>query len=201
MTDTTRIRMVLPQSLLPAFAALLQRGVWLRARVGCSVLELLTTQLGVARDYVEERITTLFVDSKAIDGLETTYVKNGSVVALSAAMPGLVGATMRRGGHLAAMRGNITYHAPQQHDSGDGRVRVKLFNMVLYELGGLILQHGIELQGAELADLLAAQTEEFWQGCRDICWDEQPLDADGLRGRAASLTADDEVLLHAEIRD
>ncbi|NJL58424.1 MAG: hypothetical protein HC887_00995 [Desulfobacteraceae bacterium] len=57
----------------------------------CDILE-------IPKDYVLNRISTIFLDGKPVDCLDTAFVRNHSVVSLSAAMPGLVGAVMRRGG-------------------------------------------------------------------------------------------------------
>jgi hypothetical protein len=198
----TSIHMVLPQVQLTAFAQLLQRGVWVRTRVGCHVLGLLTGQFGIDRDYVEGRITTLFLDAKAVDVLETTYVRDGSVLALSAAMPGLVGATMRRGSHLATMRGNMTYQVQDLEDkAGLGWVRVKLFNLVLFELGGLFLQRGIWLQGGDLAELLFERPENFWQSFRSVSWDDRQIEPSALKRYVQKLGPQQEVQLSVEFSD
>ena len=62
-------------------------------------------------------------------------------LALSAAMPGLVGATLRRGGTYAAMRAAITRAAERGAAAAreEPLVRVKLFNLLIDELGPLLL--------------------------------------------------------------
>ncbi|HXE98541.1 MAG TPA: hypothetical protein VN642_19215, partial [Dongiaceae bacterium] len=76
-------------------------------------------------------------------------------VTLSAAMPGLVGATMRRGGFYAALRRGISHAAESKTAAGEcGTVRLKLFNLLLTELGPLVLARGIILEQGELKDLL-----------------------------------------------
>jgi hypothetical protein len=161
MADKQTVRMVLPLAELPAFFPLLQQGLWLQVEVGCSVIELLTDQFGIDVKYINERITTLFLDGKALDDPETAYVKDGSILALSSAMPGLVGSTMRRGSHLAAMRGDITYQSHPE-ESGTGRVKIKLFNMVMSELGETVLAHGFWLSKSDLLEFLHEQEENFW---------------------------------------
>ncbi len=74
-----------------------------------------------------------------MDNVDKAVVRDGSVLALSAAMPGLLGATMRKGGRYAAFRKDISQH-------GDvcgicetpGRVTVKLFNMVARERSAVV---------------------------------------------------------------
>jgi hypothetical protein len=144
------------------FNQLLQRGVTVRCRVGCSLGDLLEEQWGIDAEYVRQRVTTIFLNSRAIDDVTTAMVGPGATIALSGAMPGLVGATMRRGGHLAAMRGSMTYHEPVVTEGEQvAMVRVKLFNLVLGELGPGFLQRGILLSGAELAAFFREQPEAF----------------------------------------
>ncbi len=89
------------------FFYLLQRGFGLKIRVGMSVETTLTREFGLDSDLLD-KIQTVFLDGKAVDDLESTLVRDGSILALSAAMPGLVGATLRRGSYYAAMRSQIT---------------------------------------------------------------------------------------------
>ncbi|MBL0225275.1 MAG: hypothetical protein IPQ16_06780 [Geobacteraceae bacterium] len=140
---------------LHAFFPLLQKGVAVPATVGCTLKCLLCDQFSIPADYVTDRITTIFMDNRPVDDLEHTIIQDGSRVTLSAAMPGLVGATMRRGGFYAALRQGISHvsggaAAADQH----GTVRIKLFNLLLAELGPLVLARGLILEPAELADLL-----------------------------------------------
>jgi hypothetical protein len=138
---------------LACFFPLLQRGVILQAVVGGSLRELLCDQLGIPADYVAGRITTIFLDNKPVDDLDCT-VGEGARIALSAAMPGLVGAVMRRSGFYAALRQGIT-HAEKSGvpEAGSGTVRLKLFNLLLPEIGPLILGRGILVEPAELDGL------------------------------------------------
>lgn len=140
---------------LPAFYPILQQGVNVPATVGCTLKSLLCDQFAIPADYVTERITTIFIDNRPVDDLEHTIVKDGSRVTLSAAMPGLVGATMRRGGFYAALRQGISHVMENGTDAVvRGTVRVKLFNLLLAELGPLVLARGLFLESAELAELL-----------------------------------------------
>lgn len=200
VTDIQRLHMILPQDQLPAFFPLFQQGIWLPVQVGCSVMDLLTDQFGVSKDYIIERITTLFLDGKAIDAPEASHVKDGATLALSSAMPGLVGATMRRGGHLAAMRGAITYHDQQQTASGSGRIKVKLFNMVMGELGAALLAHGILLSRAGLEEFLDEQADSFWQSLAAISVDGRPSDPAGLKKHLHSSALTGETFLKVEFK-
>src|SRR6185369_18094764 len=94
---------------LRAFYPMLQQGVNVPATVGCTLKSLLCDQFAIPADYVTDRITTVFLDNRPVDDLDRAIVQDGSRVTLSAAMPGLVGATMRRGGFYAALRQGISH--------------------------------------------------------------------------------------------
>jgi len=140
---------------LEVFFPMLQRGVTVQAAVGCPLGELLCAQLGIPQEYVAGRITTIFLDNRPVDDLERSLIHEGSRVTLSAAMPGLVGATMRRSGYYATLRQGIT-HAEKGGAvrEGQGTVRLKLFNLLLPELAPVILARGILLARDELDALL-----------------------------------------------
>lgn len=136
------------------FFPLLQKGVTVPATVGCTLKSLLSDQFAIPSDYVSDRITTVFLDNRPVDDLNRAIIQDGSRVTLSAAMPGLVGATMRRGGFYAALRQGIS-HATDSVTAADeyGTVRLKLFNLLLAELGPLVLARGLILDHDELNDL------------------------------------------------
>ncbi|MFI5042415.1 MAG: hypothetical protein ACHQNA_11315 [Acidimicrobiales bacterium] len=147
-----------------AVSALLQRGVFCPLAARSSVHEFLTAQLGIDPAYVRDRIATVFVNGSVVDDLETTPLRPGSTLTLSAAMPGLVGATLRKGGFYAAMRSQISWkaddEAPLPLDGPADTVRVKLFNTVLQEIGPHLLRRGVLIDRADAAGALQA-----W--CRD----------------------------------
>ncbi len=140
------------------FYPALQRGLPLRVRVNLPVREIVCGELGIAADYLETRIQTLFLDGHPVDRLED-IVGDGAVLALSGALPGLVGATLRRGGRYAALRAGIS----NRQDPADaplppapGGITLKLFNQVLDELGPRLLSQGLTLSASDLLPLLIA---------------------------------------------
>jgi hypothetical protein len=133
-----------PENALPAFRPLLQQGFGVSIETGASLEDLLCRQWGIDRDYVMGRISTLFLDGKPVDDLPASIVDDGATLALSGAMPGLIGATMRRGGVLAAFRSGISYTPRDPAGANrDGRITVKLFNLLIDELGPRFLTRGI----------------------------------------------------------
>ncbi|MGA7578419.1 MAG: hypothetical protein ACLQUW_01255 [Desulfobaccales bacterium] len=85
-------------STLPRFFPLCQQGFLVQVPGSGSIRTILCRHLGLAPDYLEGRIQTIFLNGKPVDEIDTAVVGQGDTLALSAAMPGLVGATMRRGG-------------------------------------------------------------------------------------------------------
>ncbi len=174
---TNSLSLVLYPEQLPAFFPFLQQGVTLRVLVGGSVTDLLARQFGIAADYLHSRITTLFLNGKAIDNADSALIRDGSVLALSGAMPGLVGATMRSGGYYAAMRSSISHQESGAWErTREGAIRLKLFNLLLAELGPVFLREGIILENSALAAFLTGQEEEFWRDCRKALLNGKPVD-------------------------
>lgn len=149
-----RLNLTLQPEQLNSFFPLLQQGVAVPATVGCTLRSLLGDQFAIPADYVTERITTIFLDNRPVDDLDHTIIHDGSRVTLSAAMPGLVGATMRRGGFYAALRQGISHVTEDGAAVGArGTIRLKLFNLLLAELGPLVLARGVILEQGDLAAL------------------------------------------------
>jgi hypothetical protein len=167
--------------LMPAFSQLLQHGFWLRGDVECSVKSFLCEQSGIEPEYLEKRIQTIFLDGQPVDDVKTAILQDGATLSLSAAMPGLAGAVMRKGGYYARMRDQISYKEETTSCLlKPGRVVVKLFNLPLKELGPFFLERGIWIDGNILANIITARPEDFRTGCRKVLIDGRPLEADQL---------------------
>ena len=141
---------------LGRFLAHLQRGVAVRLGAPRSVLAFLIEDLGLTPEYVRQRITTVFLDGQVVDTLEDALLRQGSRLALSAAMPGLLGATLRRSGPYAAMRAEITRaadHELQPSTGGTLIIQVKLFNLLVDELGPRLLARGVLFEREEVEAL------------------------------------------------
>lgn len=167
--------------LVSHFFLLLQQGVTIRSRTGCSVTAFLREELGANIETIE-KIQSVVLDGKPVDDLESAVIKDGSVLALSAAMPGLVGATLRRGGTYSSFRSAITYHETQEECvKGEGLVQIKVFNLLMAELGPGLLQRGVVISSEEFIRFATGQSQDFWRGCRQIILDGKPLDAGELQ--------------------
>jgi hypothetical protein len=163
--------------LLRIFFPLFQSGVGVEVELGCSIQELLTDQFGITADYVSGRITTIFLNSKAVDKADTAIIRDHDVLALSGAMPGLVGATMRSGGYYAVMRGAMTYGDDRVIPVGQrGVITLKLFNLLLEELGPRLLRRGCLLRADRWREFLAQQPEQM--GIKGYWIDGHPIPVD-----------------------
>ncbi|MGD2015851.1 MAG: hypothetical protein PVH85_22560 [Desulfobacterales bacterium] len=158
------------------FFFLLRQGFMVETPVGCSVKTMLNHTLGMDDNYVEDRIKTIFLDAKPVDDIDTARINDGSVLALSGAMPGLAGATLRRGGQLAAFRGSISCRSDGQHAlSQEGHVVVKLFNLLVNDLGPIFLKQGVLIKKEQLEDFFGSRPSDFWPSLKSAYLDGQKI--------------------------
>jgi hypothetical protein len=164
------------------FHRLMQEGFLVRVELGSTIKNLLCDRFGVSPEYLDTRVQTVFLNGKPVDDLESAEIPAGAILALSAAMPGLVGATLRRGGYYAAMRSEITYRKEEAPKArGEGMVRIKLFNLLGPELAPTFLAKGIWLSSSRLQEFLSQLPEEFWTDCQAIQLDGAAVTAAALR--------------------
>ncbi len=188
-----RLAFVVAEPLVSLFFLLLQQGVMIRSRTGCSVEAFLKEEIRAAPETIE-KIQSIVLDGKPVDDISAAVLHNGSTLALSAAMPGLVGATLRRGGTYSSFRGAITYHETGHTClPGEGWVKIKLFNLLMAELGTGLLRKGVLLRSADLIGLLDERAQEFRQRC-SVTLNGRPINV-GMLGSDASLGRADKVLL------
>jgi len=152
--------------------------------VGCSLKDLLCGQFLLDETYVDRRITTIFLDGKPVDAVGSARILEGSTLALSAAMPGLAGAILRRGGALAPLRANIPREEGERSvaPERDGVITVKLFNLLVPELATGFLRRGVLLPAAEAEAFFRQRPPAFWDDCREILLDGKRMEAALLTG-------------------
>jgi|GEM_PF-79062 len=175
------VRLGTKAHLTPRFLTLIAPGFRLKVKTGQSIRELFCGQLGISDDYFENRIQTIFLDGKAVDNTDAAWVEDGSRLALSAAMPGLVGATFRKGGRYASFRGTISYSKSKESIAGgDGEITLKFFNMIARELGPAFLQKGVIVEGHSFRNFLLSNSEELKTACISIHLNDEKTDLAGL---------------------
>ena len=166
-TPDCRVQMTLKEDSKLRFLmnGVFRQGVWVEILAGSSIRQIIVDQLGIAEAYLEKRVQTLFLNGKPVDDVDTKKVSDGSTLALSAAMPGLAGATLRKGGKYAAFRQQISLGG----DSSvpvlrKGRMILKLFNQVAEEQGLAVLARGVGISGGDLLDVIRkAQDQSLLQ--------------------------------------
>jgi hypothetical protein len=163
------------------FALMFQQGFMLRCLIGSTIRDVLCHQYGIKDDYLDGRINTVFLDGKPVDDVDTARIYDGSVLALSASMPGFAGAALRKGGFYAKMRQGIT-HA---EDSGtalphEGFFTLKLFNMVAEELGPTFLKDGVWLESKAFEDFFMTRSQTTKSKYLKLAVDNQAVDCNAL---------------------
>ncbi len=174
---------VVTEPLVSNFFLLLQQGVMIWSRTGCSVEAFLRDELKASPEMIG-KIQSIVLDGKPVDDIRAAVLHDGSTLALSAAMPGLVGATLRRGGAYSSLRSAITYHETGNACTpGEGWMNIKLFNLLMAELGPNLLRKGVLLVTTDLLDLLTERGGALRQG-GSITLNNKPVDIMMLRGNA-----------------
>ena len=180
-TPYINLSLTLEKSLILIFYQLLSTGFIIHAQTGCSVKELLCGQLGIQDDYLEERIQTIFLDHKTVDDAGSAIIKPGSKLALSAAMPGVLGATLRKGGWYAPMRRQISQDKDMPSDlHKKGEVTIKLFNLIVRELGPLFLEQGIWVKGDDFFHIVARNEHALMVGCKNAIKNDNEINPEKL---------------------
>ena len=161
---------------------LLQKGFYVEIPKGSTIKGLLCEHFNVEENYLEDRIQTIFLDGKPVDDVDNAMVKNGSNLALSAAVGGLVGSTLRRGGVLAAFRSSITYQQEEPvPDRPEGvLVSIKLFNLLINELGPQFLKKGIINDREDVRSILEDESHRLKSLFKSVELDGKEIPYDQL---------------------
>ena len=173
--DTLYVRLEMDDRHFHSLFRLLQGGFMVEAETGCSIRTFLCGQLMLSAAYVEERIRAVFLDGRPVDDIGSATVKDGSHLALSAAMPGLVGVTLSRGSMLAPLRGSITHRETGRAEPRmRGTVHMKLFNLAMKETGRVFLERGVYVRSWAFAAFAGEQSALLRKACRRILLNGKP---------------------------
>ncbi|MDQ7831960.1 MAG: hypothetical protein RDU30_09510 [Desulfovibrionaceae bacterium] len=161
MHDTaaaTTVELDLDERGMARFMGLLASGVGVGVPGPCGLDAFLGDILRLDPDYVQNRLRTIFVNGQPVDDIAETMLSPGDELALSVAMPGLVGICMRLDSPFKSFRGDITHGraASRSHaEAQAGTVSVKLFNFIALEIGPGLMARGVTLSGERLARAMA----------------------------------------------
>ena len=192
------LALIVDGPLIARFFLLLQQGVNIKRRVGCSVDVFLRREIGATPETIE-KIQSILLDGKPVDDINASLLHGGSTLALSAALPGLVGATLRRGGAYSSFRNAITHHETGKAcASEEGWVCVKIFNLLMSELGPDLLRTGVLLKSSDLFGFLMDRAEDF-QTRYSAMLDGKPIDV-GMLEENMGLAGTDQIFLTVAVR-
>lgn len=134
---------------------LVQAGVFVPLTRPCSVYAFLRSGLGVVDDFILSRIQTIILNSKVVDDMGGAWLLPGSRLALSAAMPGVVGAALRRNGLFARLREGIRCPVEErQEKEGSFWLELRLYNSMIGELALPLLACGFAVPESRLPEVL-----------------------------------------------
>ncbi len=133
---------------------LLRQGVYIPLEREMTLRDFLEHVLALSEKYVCECVQTIFLNGFAVDSLDAP-VQSGSRLALSAAMPGVAGAALRRDGVYGHMRGGITLGTQTCSESTarKGWVHLFCYNSIAEEQGQNILMRGSAIPLSHLEDI------------------------------------------------
>ena len=158
MQPTRIIQLKMHAPLPSVLLRLFQKGVQTKVVLGISLMELLTKELCLSDEGIE-LIQTIFWNGKPVDDLEDCSIAENGILALSAALPGLVGACMRRGGAWAPLRDSISHQQTVADQAAShGLITIKLFNFMLQEVGPLLLKRGVVIDSSRFNQILEDET-------------------------------------------
>jgi hypothetical protein len=151
------------------FFELLSTGIIVITQTGVSIRDFLCRILVINPVYVDTRIQTIFLNGRAVDDIDEATLADGSVLALSGAMPGLAGAVFRKGGAYASFRSNVSSaHKNMSESSSEGFVLLKLFNQAAADLGPLFFKKGVRVSGDTLSEFFRHSREKLENICAII---------------------------------
>ena len=163
------IEIIIKKESVSLFFPLFYKGIKTFVLCGNSIQEILCEEKGIDPEYLKNRIQTIFLNGKAVDNVSTAIVTKNASIALSAAMPGLVGATFRKGGFYSEFRKNISCENNTiEIDKTREPVTLKLFNMISRELSPLFLSQGVYIKTPEFINIIENNKKDFFSEIVEI---------------------------------
>lgn len=142
---------------LSSFATILQAGIIIPIHAETTFADLILSIPGFTQKYIEETVQTIFVNAVPIDNIHQCIIP-GSVIALSAAMPGLAGAIFRREGMHGSLRSRRDVQFDQKKDNKNF-VTVKIFNSIALDRAEDIFGAGILLNIKSVCDFFTRRCD------------------------------------------
>jgi hypothetical protein len=176
------LKLVIASESPQRFFSLFSLGFSITTKAGCSINDLLNRQLGIAEAYIDDRIQTIFLNGRAVDDSKSATLREGATLALSAAMPGMVGSTFRKGGVFAGMRSQISHLKDKAgHRDLQIKVKIKLFNLIARELGPVFLRKGVIIDGNAFQNFVSDNLEDLRAACASIHLNDTKISVSRLK--------------------
>jgi len=193
--NSAGLEMALDSGQVSKLFPLLGYGFSISTPTGVSIAQWYDRYPELPAGYLTEKVQTIFLNGVAVDDVQTACISDGATLALSAAMPGVVGAIFRKGGRYAPLRCRVSPAAGgARQEEKTGWLTLKLFNLVAREIGPFFLKRGVCLPGSRLSEFFDTLPASFWSGCRRIIFNGAAVDARRLN---TLLTRRSEVCLKA----
>ncbi len=155
---------------------ILQEGFFIYGRCGITVRELLTEECRLDNQIINTKIMTVFLNSKPVDNIDKALIKKETVLALSGALPGLLGAIFRKDSIYSSFRGPISYKNEPENsikEKSRCKIKIKLFNALIDELGTHFLQMGILIESESFLSFIKGLYSSFSQICSSILLNDE----------------------------
>jgi hypothetical protein len=180
--DFKIIHISINHTMIPAFFWFLEKGVKKQVKIACDIKTMLSDQLNISADYIDNRIKTMFLNGRPVGDINSTIIDDGAIIALSAAMPGLAGATFRRTENTKPSKSTIDIkRGAKKSKQQKGTITIKFFNLVLRELGPVFLKSGILISKDELMHFLSRQSKKFFNACKSVKVDGHTATIEALK--------------------
>lgn len=148
---------------VPLFTSILQWGIVLQSDTGIALGDFLITCPGFSSKYLEDTVQTVFFNGMPVDDMQIPLMEEKTVIALSAAMPGLAGAIFRKQGIHQSLRTRMMPQAEGKMQKEKIQVVLKLFNQIAREKGPLLLVDGVSVSRAALCSFFSLRRELAWR--------------------------------------
>ncbi len=175
-----RLELRIPVDATKKYTTILQTGILEERNASTSIGDFLASLPGFTRQYVRERIETIFLNGLPVDDLETILSGPSPVLAISAAMPGLAGAIFRKNSFHAPLRTTAPAPLPVNAQPTEKiMIRLKMFNVIASEKGGALRQNGCVLPSNSVLRFIGYRPQLFSNLLTLRC-DDIPVGLDDL---------------------
>lgn len=149
LKDLPNIVLAIKHRAISPFCTLLQYGISIQSNTGTSIEQFLAEIPAFSPEYIKGDLETIFLDGNAVDSLSTRFHKRQHTLALSAIMPGLVGAILRKNSIHARLR-TTSVDDVDSKTSELSLIKLKIFNRIAQECGPKILANSVIFETSNL---------------------------------------------------